>query len=276
MKRQDISIFLLIILFLCITIYSYFNYNKYFTAFELTLLLSTGYIEFIRNKGNSVSLRLYKNKSLFLKLYVLLLLGSIIEDYIFGITFKGWAFPNYTGFDYLSTVFIGYPAAGLSLMFFTFFLKKEENQASKIRKQKGDVSQLLLSFLLVIAGFVLLFFGTNTWYSLIIVFSGFVLFSEYKLRPKGEGIFNNQKTGKASTLRSVILAAMLIGFLTEGTNLGVYDWKYNNVPFENINLFGISLIILFLGWVALCLYPLYCYKLVKNYRWYSLWPLLHS
>lgn len=260
-KNRMLSVFLFLLLG-ALAAYSYFTYKIYFTLFNLSLLSLVAHLEYSKNGKNSVVWKLYSNSWTFLNAYVMLAFGSLVGDYLFGIVFKGWIFANYHMIDYFLTVFIGYPCAGLVFVHLIYLIKCESDRIRK--KMKFDRKKALLAVAFGITAFVAVFNGLNTWYALIILFIGYVIEADNVLAQKGMGLWNEVKEGEYDTLFSLILATVIFGIATEGSNLGVYDWKYTNVPFEDIKFFGISLFVLVPGWIGLGIFPLYVYRLVSN------------
>lgn len=212
------------------------------------------------------------SKRTYLKLYFLFLGGGMLADLILGILVTKLWYYNYTSFiEYLPLYLLIYPGGGIVLIQSFIFCKhhvlKERNPRPKLNAsvlRNLAIFFMLASILLVILEFfyVLKYFGFIFYSSLTLL--AFFLFNYFSQRWKKISYFGLFFNRPLPYVMITLTTAFLNALLHEVPNTFAHQWVYQNFPFGNMQVFGITSTVFFLGWAALVMIPISAYYAVRE------------
>lgn len=251
MERKRILLLISGLIIFLIGIVLSFNIFKHYL-----IILLTGWILFVTNLNKL----LFKDKKHHLKglkeAMVIILLGTITTILIELIVAKpspAWIYSfNFFNFKFDFWFSIGAYIFFIPATFETYLFFKN---LFRIKKAKTKLntrflnSILLLSLILI---FLPLFWHNKTYGG--ISFCPFIiglalLIEVLNNKILGESIiFNSLKSFKS--FLALIITTVVMSLVTELTNLTQFVWKYVNLPFLNITILNVPIIIL-LGWIPL-------------------------
>ncbi|MEK6885465.1 MAG: hypothetical protein AABX17_00705 [Nanoarchaeota archaeon] len=215
--------------------------------------------------------KLFSKKNYLILYFLLFFIGGLLGDLIFGVLLGKVWFYNYSStIEYILVYFLIYPLGGLVMIqSFLFFIRNKE-----LKKDRMIDNRILL-FLSILSLILCLFFIAskiiyNTPYSgfwLVGLFWIFISIYPNYLSEKKKGIsyirilLSNPKIIIVATIVSTYINA----FLHEYPNLYANQWVYQNLIFPEVVFLGIPIVVL-IGWLALSLFPVSLYYLVRGIR----------
>lgn len=231
-----------------------------------------------KSKFPSVFRFLLENKwKRFLQIYLAVCGFGFFVDIIYGRNIANlWIYPHLNSpLDIILPVFIYYPFGGLQVYEMFYFLKNKlakyfsnQRRFSISNKSRDIMSKLLITFLAI--GFIIpvanfLFNGNKHANEIMIIVMILVTFSFdaiiYKL--KGESIFFDLLEGKYLMFTTMFATWLLAVILSEIPNIFSREWIYHNVPFVNLEIFKINILIFTFGWFFLVFAPIRGIDLIK-------------
>ncbi len=237
----------------------YLRYNHFyeFTVLGLFLVLHSLIPKKILSKQN------------YFVLYFLGFFGGLIADFLLGLSItKLWYYSYVSYLEYVSIYLLVYPVGGIVmiqsfLVFKEWFIKTK----GKIRVNSGNLGRFsLFFFLLTVLTLAfrakIMYFGF--FFFSLLVLTVFFYFNYLSEKTKNKSYVRLVLQNPTQTIAVTLVVAYVQALIHEVPNVFAKQWIYQNFPFNNAMVFGVPVLVFFLGWVALVVIPVSVYYLVKN------------
>ena len=211
---------------------------------------------------------------LFVFLYlVFFALGSLI-DLFYGTKLGNlWYYPRYDAeARALHNLIIGYPFAFLSviplyeILEFVWLSRVKERNLGQRFQTGTSITLVAISLFLVLLPIFDKYFGSGYWISQLCVVGlvgGIVLVDALRALLQGQSFLQEIISGNYRQLLAILSAAWVAALLHEVPNTFSHTWIYQNIPFTKVQVFGVNVIVLFLGWLFLTIVPVTIFKFIE-------------
>jgi hypothetical protein len=213
---------------------------------------------------------------LFVLLYLILfLVGSGIEFYGTGVA-DLWYYPHYSKeAQAIHSLVIGYPFAFLSLIpLYEIVEYVVLNLTKRTRVHSGQNRHLLVWIVLILVGLISVlapvgdkYFAGATYVrhlSVIGMLGGIVLVDALRGLSGDKSLLATIGRGDYRYLLALVATSWLAAFASELPNTVPQTWIYHDVPFIQLRLLGVNVIVIFLGWIFLTFVPVSIFRFVDS------------
>lgn len=201
--------------------------------------------------------------------YLVYLAGALILDLVFG-SYIGnlWVYPHFDGIErFINVILIGYPLLFFSCAAFYRVLVKLLRNFPKCLPQIGNKSMLSLQRLgksilfitILSACFPILYFfifGKMHIQGVIIICGlfGIFSFSPISLILRHNSLLERILNQDWSAILALLISIPVNALAHELPNTFAWEWRYQNMPFTSLEILGVPVIVLTLGWAYLTIF----------------------
>lgn len=265
MKKSDLPIYLgstLILASIFVSVFLKFHY--WFSFFSFGMFLLFGGLNH-RAKAPSIYSYIAEGKWRgFIVIYfsIAFVFGLIVDTFFGRIVSDVWIYPYLSGvYSYLVPIFVYYPLGGFQVYetfyFFKDYLKRFNcNKLALGDKIKDSLITLILVLMILSAIMVVLAlaFGFGTFRnSLMFIALGLSIFSFdaiiYKI--KKESILLDALQGNPAVIMTMFASWLVNLVLTEIPNTFSWEWRYQNIPFTQLEFLKINILVITFGYFFL-------------------------
>ena len=186
-----------------------------------------------------------------------------------------WYYPGYSrDAQAVHSLIIGYPFALLSLIPLFELIEHGVRVFTKKSPPGSRAFSKSLKWPLFIAGIVLVLLPIVDRYvmsgtyvrqlSLLGMIGGILLFDLTAQMIGAEPLISELRSGRYEYLVALISVSWLAGIVHEVPNTIPNTWVYHGIPFTQVRLLGVNVIVLFAGWVFLTLVAVSTFRIVKR------------
>lgn len=201
--------------------------------------------------------------------YLVYLAGGLFIDLVFGIYIGNlWVYPHFNAIEkFINVILITYPFLFFNSAVFYRVLAKLLQNFTKSLPQIGNKSRLPLRRLGII---ILLFTILSTCFPIIyffifgkmhiqdvIVICG--LFAIFSLSPIALILRQNSLLERIlnqdwSAIMALLFLIPINALINEVPNTFAWQWRYQNMPFASLEILGVPVLVLTLGWAYLTIF----------------------
>ncbi len=209
-----------------------------------------------------------------LLVYVAFAAAGILFDLLFGVWLTGlWSYPNYGVKDYIWLYIAVYPLGGF-VMIYTLLVGQTcwghrigNVMDGNVAPQPVVAPVLLTGASITAVGVAVL---TGPWRPVLLLTTlvlGALLLSVAIARALGGGLVLDRIALRPWPLSMIVVSGSLVqGLVHEIPNVWASEWIYQGWPLGHVQIFGVPLLVLILGWPALMLVPAVIWDLIALMR----------
>jgi hypothetical protein len=201
--------------------------------------------------------------------YLVYLAGGLIIDLVFGIYIGNlWVYPHFNAIEkFINVILITYPFLFFNCAVFYRVLAKLLQNFTKSLPQIGNKSRLPLRRLGII---ILLFTILSTCFPIIYFFifgkmhiQGVIvicgLFGIFSLSPialilRQKSLLERILNQDWSAIMALLCSIPINALINEVPNTFAWQWRYQNMPFASLEILGVPVLVLTLGWAYLTIF----------------------
>jgi hypothetical protein len=206
---------------------------------------------------------------------IFFLVGSAIEFYGTSVA-DLWYYPHYDKeAQAIHSLVIGYPFAFLSVIplyeiaeyVVLTLMKRTRIHSGQNRHPLLWIVLILLGLILVLGPIADRYFATATYVRHLAVMGmlgGIILVDALRGLSGGRSLIATVAEGDYRYLLALIATSWLAAFASELPNTIPQTWIYHDVPFIQLRLLGVNVIVIFVGWIFLTFVPVSIFRFVEN------------
>lgn len=263
MKKGSSEIIFGILIFIIANLLAFiYHYDRFYLIFLL------GFFLFLKGAYKRMKDKEFLTFKRFIKVYLAFFILGILGDLIFGIWIsKLWYYPTYTLINYINLYLFIYPLGGIIMIYMFVILESLFIQKPRKRRipYKNSLIISKIFYIISLIGFIVsLFFETYRGFFLLTFMSlnAISLFSYINLKINKNNLLERFLIKSLKYGPLIIIVAYAQGLVHEIPNIFAKEWAYQNFPFNNIHIFGIPIIVLLVGWIALIIGPYTLFELI--------------
>jgi hypothetical protein len=241
----------------------------WYSYFVLGLFLFSDSCDALLNHDSNLTRLSNQNWRTPVYTYLVYLAGALILDLLFGSYIgKLWIYPHFNfPARFINLILIGYPFAFFSFAAFYRILNKLLHHFHNTSSPKGNnttVSLRSLGIIILIVTIIstlfpilyFFMFGKKHIQDVIIIciFPGMFSLSPIALILKQNSLLEHVFHKDWSAIAALLILIPLNAFSHELPNTFAWEWRYQIMPFASLEILGIPVIVLTLGWTYLTIF----------------------
>src|SRR6266498_606987 len=264
--------FALVIYALVAALASNFLWYDFFTVGMLLLLSPISY----QLRDNTLFGFTLKSPFLFLLLYLIFFfMGFSIE--LCGTKLADlWYYPHYSkDAQAIHSLVIGYPFAFLSLIplyeivehLLFLRIKKPQSRRNQHNRPLVQILLLIIGLILVLSPIADKYLANGTYVrylSVLAMLGGIVLVDALRGMSSNKSLIVSIWRREYRCAVVLVATAWIAALMNEVPNRVPQTWTYHNVPFTQMRLLGVNVIVFFLGWIFLTYVPVSIFRILER------------